>query len=366
VKIDDALRVTFELVPMALGVRALAGDDVVHIFDNAAAAAQIGRTPDETMGRTARALGVNPELLHDCIERMRVAESTGEPVHAEIAYECPKGVRTVVQRIAPVAGSRDEQGRLLFIAVVEDVTELRHLQASVEHSERLATVGTLTASLGHELASPLTVISTTLSLARRHLRSEGKQNKTERYLLDAEEASEHLTQVLVTLREFGAAGVLDVEAEVRLTAIVEAAVRLGGAKLRSGVALHKDLQVDPEMPGGKVKLTQVILNLMLNGARAARFANPEGGAALFIRSRSTRTRTILEVEDNGTGISDDLLGKAFDPFVTTHAGSGGTGLGLFVSRRIVRSLGGEFSLEPAPGGGTVAVISIPARRNSNE
>jgi hypothetical protein len=111
----------------------------------------------------------------------------------------------------------------------------------------------------------------------------------------------------------------------------------------------------PKTYGSAGKLQQVFTNLILN----ARDASPDGGE-VRLRTRAGNDGTILiEVSDNGIGISPENVAKIYDPFFTTKGVGRGTGLGLAVTYGIVQEHAGHISVESAPGRGTTFRITLP-------
>jgi signal transduction histidine kinase len=114
----------------------------------------------------------------------------------------------------------------------------------------------------------------------------------------------------------------------------------------------------PRVRGNAQRLEQVIVNLLLNACQSL----PDRRCAIRVSSRSSGDgrEVMVEVRDEGAGISPDVLGRLAEPFFTTRQSSGGTGLGLYVSRKIVEEHGGTLVLESEPGRGTKAVVTLPA------
>ncbi len=344
---------------MALGLRALTNDgDIVHVYDNPAAAELLGRSQAELAGRRGSELGIDAAVLHELVERMDHALATDEPCRIELTYQSPSGPRQLIKRLAAVPGAHDDAGRQLFLAVAEDVTELRALQAGVQRADRLSALGTMTAAVGHEVAGPLMALSTNLFLARQLVDrgevSDPAQKLTEP-LADAQEAADHLMEVLTTLRDFGRG--TSEGATVRIGDAIRRALTLAGADIRHVTRLVGE--VNAVVAAGIVPVTQILLNLLTNGARAAVQHHPDGGAAVRIAVRVDRARATLDITDNGAGIPDELRARLFQPFVTGAAARGGTGLGLYVARRLTEAAGGSLSLEPASPQGTTARLTLP-------
>ena len=131
-----------------------------------------------------------------------------------------------------------------------------------------------------------------------------------------------------------------------------------GAQMRQQqITLQSDIDEDlPEMIVDRDKIRQVLVNILLNSAQAI----GEDGT-IEVRSRFDREqqRAIIEIEDNGPGIPEEMLGKIFDPFFTSKPAGQGTGLGLAVSYGIVRDHNGEISVTSTPGQLTRFTITLP-------
>jgi signal transduction histidine kinase len=124
---------------------------------------------------------------------------------------------------------------------------------------------------------------------------------------------------------------------------------------RKGVALELALDAGPEViAGDDVQLKHALLNLVLNALQAT----PAGGR-VTVATGGDDARLIIRVADTGEGIPADALPRVFEVFFTTR--EGGTGLGLPIARRIVEEHGGTLAITSAPGVGTTATITLPAR-----
>jgi CheY-like chemotaxis protein/two-component sensor histidine kinase len=142
--------------------------------------------------------------------------------------------------------------------------------------------------------------------------------------------------------------------------VLDSSIGIALNEIRHRALLLRDYGTVPLVEINESRLGQVFLNLLVNAAQAI----PEGRAeAHAIRVRTAtdeRGRAIIEVADDGVGIPKHLLGKVFEPFMTTKPIGEGTGLGLFVSRSIVKAAGGEITVESELGKGTRVRLSLPA------
>ena len=123
-------------------------------------------------------------------------------------------------------------------------------------------------------------------------------------------------------------------------------------RIQVHVAPGEDIQIH----GNFHDLQQVLTNVMLNARDAVR----EGGN-IWISAGSSESHVEIRIRDDGKGIPADIIGRIFEPLVTTRRGQGGTGLGLAITRRILHASDGEISVRSQPGAGAEFTISIPRR-----
>lgn len=234
--------------------------------------------------------------------------------------------------------------------------KLADTQMQLIQSSKMTALGELAASLAHEVSQPLTVVR---GLSQAVLRSlePGTQEHEKMNLIS--EAARKMEAVVKHLRVFAR-----VEPP-RMSAIdLNRVVRDSFLILREMLHSHSietvmELNEIPAVLGNPNRLEQVIINLVAN----ARDAMPEGGV-LTVRTgaieRHGRRLVELAISDTGTGIPAHILGKIFDPFVTTKEAGKGTGLGLSITNGIVKEHGGEISVSTDEGG-TAFQITIPVQ-----
>ncbi len=249
---------------------------------------------------------------------------------------------------------RGETGGVVLL--VRDCSEVADLESQLRHADKMASLGTLSAGLAHELKNPLSAIDLNLHLLVEELR-----------------AGQALPQ--------GAAEYLEViQTEIRrLNAVAENFLRLSrpappdlgpvdlGEVLRHVLTLvareAADRKVEvradlvptaPPVLGDEGQLCQVFLNVVLNALQAM-----QGGGTLrvAILSAIDGGRVEVQVADTGIGIPPDGLEHIFDPYFTTRPG--GLGLGLAIARRIVEDHRGKIMVRSTPGVGTLVSIHLP-------
>ena len=143
-----------------------------------------------------------------------------------------------------------------------------------------------------------------------------------------------------------------------ITAVVDSTLSLAAEEIRRKARLVRDLRPVPTVRATDARIAQIVLNLVSNALQAM----PEGTPAeneLVVGTRPVEDgRVLLEVHDNGVGISAEHLPRVFEPFFTTKGGRG-TGLGLPISQRLVVELGGEIVVSSSPEGGTAVRVFLP-------
>ncbi|WP_306152025.1 ATP-binding protein [Roseovarius sp. MMSF_3281] len=232
---------------------------------------------------------------------------------------------------------------------LEDTTE------QLIMSEKLATVGEITASVAHEINNPVAVIQGNLDVARSLLaEAEAEKVKTEFKLIDDQiyRIGVIVSKLLQFARpeEYSGEGALIYPADVVRDCLVLTAHQTE----KAGVEVTTDFQSDRQVAISRTELQQVIVNLTINAVHAM----PDGGdLQITVSDAGGMVRVV--VSDTGRGIAPDVLKRIFDPFFTTKQAEG-TGLGLSISQRLVSRVGGEISASSTPGQGSRFTVTLPA------
>jgi signal transduction histidine kinase len=260
------------------------------------------------------------------------------------------------------------------VLLVQDITREKGLELHLEHSERLATLGTLAAGVAHEVNNPLTYVSTGLDFAQEGLEEIlGFLKDTGRApdptwlqrvvkecmdaLSDAREGTSHIRHVVGDLKTF-ARGEDQNRESADVGRALKAAISMASPELRNRAQLIKHLDEVPPVRGSEARLGQVFLNLLINAAQAI----PEGAAdknRVEVRLREQEERVVVEIEDSGMGIPPEMLKRIFDPFFTTKPLGVGTGLGLSICNGIITGMGGDISVESTMGQGSCFRVRLP-------
>lgn len=349
------LRSILDTIPDAMIVIDEAG--LIRSF-SPAAERLFGWTADEAGGRNVSMLMPSPHReAHDFyLERYY---STGERriigIGRVVVGERRDG-STFPMELA--VGEVKSRGGRYFTGFVRDLTErqetesrLQELQAELVHVSRLTALGEMASALAHELNQPLSAISNYVAGSRAMLARQGADvGKVGDALERASDQALRAGQIIRRLRDFVARG----ETERRIESLPRllqdaSALALVGAR-EHGIDIR--FAIDPEaglVLADKVQVQQVVLNLIRN-AMDAMEESPRRELRIEARAGEDGMARVT-VADTGPGISEEIAGQLFQPFVTTKAN--GMGIGLSISRTIIESHGGRLWAEPAPGGGTL-------------
>jgi C4-dicarboxylate-specific signal transduction histidine kinase len=258
------------------------------------------------------------------------------------------GPRTLAGTV--IALEHEPEERYAF--VLDDVTELRALQASVVRAEQLAVVGTLSASIGHEIANPAMYAQIHLQFALERAIEEGASTPL---LDDLKTAAAGLGQVITLLRDLRTLSMDAMPASevTELAPALQSVLDLVRPTLGS-VALHVSAVDVPEVVGSRGRLVQVLINLVRNAIESV--GERQGNVWVDV-SQPTSTTVQIDVSDDGPGLAPELRERVFEPFVTTK--QTGTGLGLYVSRMLVTRANGSIVALDREGGGLLMRVVLP-------
>lgn len=291
-----------------------------------------------------------------------------------------------------------DQNQRLAVAVAAEQSAheaLKHAQARMVQSERLAGLGQLVAGMAHEINNPLAFVINNLAVLRRDSQtvlevldlfaqaddliarerpelaaalSERREASDLAYVREslpelvrrAQEGLSRIRRIVDDLRLFARLDEGETQ-EADLNAGIESTVTLArGTAASRNVRLELSLGPLPPFTCNAAKINQVVLNLLTNAIDAC----PTAGGEVVVRSRAEDETVVIEVEDNGTGIDPALSDRIFDPFFTTKPVGQGTGLGLSISYGIITDHDGTIQFDSRPGR-TCVRVRLPLRRVHN-
>ena len=303
---------------------------------------------------------IHPDDRDRVAGAIRVAVERGEPFEAEYRIFRPSGELGWIHVKGRVVSDR-ASGRSHVFGTVADLTDKKLVETKLRFADRLIAAGTLAAGVAHEINNPLTYVLGNVELIRRRLRDvpavEPLLRESLAHILDG---LERIRGVVADLRAF-ARPEEDVGARTELRVVCDAAIRIVSSLVRHRASVTTEYADDtPAVIANESRLGQVIVNLIINASHAMP-DRPAADNQIVVRTRRLPTGEVaIEVEDNGTGISPDVLPRLFDPFFTTKPIGDGTGLGLSVCQSIVASLHGRIEVDTTQGAGTTFSVVLPA------
>jgi PAS domain S-box-containing protein len=241
----------------------------------------------------------------------------------------------------------------LAINIIEDTTEKRATQQALIQSEKLSAVGKIAASLAHEINNPLQAVMGNLGLAQESLT---ENPEVEKYIRIAASELKRVSQIVADLREASRKPTVKERSATPIEEIIQRVVDLTHKKCEEK-KITLTWKKEPKTPMVLVsadQMVQVMLNLVINAIEAM----PDGGELSIISEDTTDPKGVnVFVSDNGGGIADEIRPRLFEPFFSTK--QEGMGLGLYISRQIIKNHQGRLEIERSNPGGTTFRIWLP-------
>lgn len=362
---------------VSLDMLGVAAADGTWISINPAWTKTLGWIPEEILGKTSEWLE-HPDdrrKMRDAVSRLAVPEQTSD---FESSFRTRAGDYRVLSWTAV-----NVEG--LLYCVARDITEQRQQQDALDKAEdalrqaqKMEAVGQLTGGLAHDFNNLLTGISGSLELLQIRI-SQGRYKDVERYISTAQGAANRAAALTHRLLAFSRRQTLDPKA-TDVSRLIAGMTDLINNTVGPGIELSTDnapdlwtTLVDPN------QLENALLNLCIN----ARDAMPHGGRLgiktvnrvlesdeAFPLEMRAGDYICLSVSDTGTGMSEEVVQRAFDPFYTTKPLGQGTGLGLSMIYGFAKQSGGQVRIESALGHGTTIHLFLPrhlqAERTSDD
>ncbi len=268
-------------------------------------------------------------------------------------------------RIKNLVQSHDYQRKLSKQNTVLESTieQLKETETQLVQSEKLASLGRMSAGIIHEINNPLNFAATglfTLKNKTKHVAPD-QQEEYQEILKDVEEGITRVKNIVSDLRMFTHPET-ESRDQVEVAEVVAAALRFLSNEWRNRVEIVRALAPDQTIWGNKNKLIHVLVNLFQNSLDALKAKSFESDKpTIWIEGRTEPDKSVLVVRDNGTGIDSEHLDKIFDPFYTTKDVGDGMGLGLAICYRIVQDCGGRISVRTEQGKFCEFTLEFPAK-----
>ncbi len=302
---------------------------------------------------------IAPQLEDTEMARLLIrAMAERSPLSIEHLYTWTDGRQSWLE----IRGHPTDEGLAIFYRDISDQKrseeELRRAQADLMQTSRLSAMGTMAATLAHELAQPMLAVRTYVEAGRKLLRGVGDPQAREarRSLGLAVNAADRASELLKRLRAFVSRGQVEAETTDLQAIIAEAGVLMLPQAQRAGVEILFRLERRAQwVKADSIQIQQVLVNLIRNAIEA--LAGADERRITIATANAPGGRVEVTVEDSGPGLDALPEGALFAPFHSTKAE--GLGVGLSISRTIVEAHGGTIEAGSAAGGGALFRFTLP-------
>jgi len=257
-------------------------------------------------------------------------------------------------RVAKEDGDREMAS--LTQSINDTLRDIEARQLTLSRSSRLVALGTMLSGVAHELNNPLSNISSSCQILQEEL-NEITPEEEQRVLAQIDEQVLRARRIVSALLDFARDRAFRRQPEA-VGDLVGEALLLVRNQLPAGIDVITEIPAGLSIDVDRQRFSQVLVNLVKNAAEAI---GPAGKVRIsaFRESLPEGVGTVVQVEDDGTGIAPEIQQRIFDPFFTTKPVGVGTGLGLFVVHEIVEQHGGSLAVDSEPGTGTRLWVHIP-------
>lgn len=370
---EASFRAAFELIPDAV----LVWRETTIIHANGPAAKMLRAPTQDELLNCALVDLFTPVDRPAVLQRLQETRNSNLPVQfGELTMLGLDGTPVAVETTAV---STHFDGHAAVLGVFRDVSYRRELMARTMQVDRMLAVGTLASGVGHEINNPLAYVMANVAYARDEIARAEQQLESvadrEPFVSGAVKALSDVVDILSEVDE-GARRIRDIARDlstfarsdeerrlVDLRAVADSALRMAAHEIRQRARVSRQYDEIPPVHANSSRLSQVLLNLIINAAHAIPKGEYETNE-VRVRIRAEQRKVIVEVSDTGCGIAPEHRDRLFTPFFTTKPVGQGTGLGLVISQRIVRALGGDIQLQSAEGRGSIARVVLPAAQDA--
>lgn len=353
---EESYRTLVESVPDGVIVHR----DGFVVFMNPAARRMLGYESLEQLANKPAIELVHPDDREAVLERVQKLVVEEQPAVAREERLVRADGSVLWAEVAAIPTTFD--GQRAVLAIVHDLTSRKRMEAQLVTTDRLASLGRLAASVGHEINNPLSYVLGNVELLRRTMN-------------EAEPAVRDRFQEGLAAIETGAARVRDIVrdlktlsrsdpdelAPVDVNRVVDMCAEMAAHEIRQRARLVRELGRGVVANAQEGRLGQIIINLLVNAGQAIA-ADAKDNEVRITTRRGDDGTAIIEVRDTGVGIPPEVRDRIFEPFFTTRAPGGGTGLGLSICHHLVTSFGGTIEFEANEPRGTCFRVTLPEPR----
>ena len=358
------------LIQNASDIITVIGSDGSLRYASPAVERLLGWRPDELEGRPALDMVHPDDEAHVRHQVARAVASRDEIVMGKFRFRHRDGAWRMLEGTGRI--ERDWEGFEIAVVNSRDVTERDELQARLMHANKMESIGRLAGGIAHDFNNLLTGILTSTEMVKERIPADHDVVPDLTEILRAGARASELTRQLLAFARLDVSRPQVVDLNAMVTDLSSLLRRLLGESIALRITLGTDVSC---VMADISQLEQVLMNLSVN----ARDAMP-GGGELHIRTRpecpvpsslpegglSADGWVVLEVEDTGVGMGEEVLRRLFEPFFTTKSAGRGTGLGLATCYGIVTAHGGRIDVDSRPNDGARFRVLLPTTSEPKE
>lgn len=322
-------------------------DSFTLVKVNRALATFFGSHPKDFIGKKCYQIFDFDVKCHDCI-RDGAIEKGLTLSHEKIIHN-----RTYRINVFPLY---QQNKKPLTVHLMKDVTEIKNLRMQLYHSERLASIGRLTAGVAHEMNNPLSgIIAYTDMLIKKN--ADGTITKD---IENIRNSAERCKKIIEILLKFSRQTVPSKSIEL-VHDVIDRVLELRAYWLKMyKIQIIREYKDVPAVFIDSQQIQEAIMNVIVN-AEEAILNTGRGNGIIDIKTFFDKKSNLvtIEISDNGTGMPEDITSRVFEPFYSTKPPGTGIGIGLSLSHGIIVKHGGTIQIKSSEGKGTVCTISFP-------
>jgi signal transduction histidine kinase len=367
----DSTNQSFEESKLHLNTMFKAIPDAMAIIDKSRNVVMTNRDHFEPGDKCHRTFFDSDRPCTDCRLKRIIKDKTPvnlEIEHGEISYEV---------HALPIFNKDNEVDGI--IEIYRDVSLKKTYEQQLQQADKLSSLGQLVSGIGHEINNPNQFIRGNVKIIQQafedmlpiideyaeqnpdlkiaRLKYDFFRSHIMTLVGDMANGSERIKRIVEDLKRFARKdeGLLD--DTVDINTIISECARLVHNQVHKTSDIDLNLADElPTLKGNAQKIEQVLINLIINASQAM---NEDKRGLIEVVTSLTDTSVIIEIRDNGKGMSEGTLKSIFDPFFTTKRARGGTGLGLSIAYRIIEEHKGSISASSEVGKGTTFTITLP-------
>ncbi|MED2258204.1 PAS domain S-box protein [Brevibacillus parabrevis] len=326
-------------------------DDLILITDKHGDIVHLSPSYERVTGTMRHAGKLSFKNIHpDDLERVDLQfqdlMETLEPRTCEFRYRTVSGDWLVLEaKGTPILADNGECDG--FIIVSRDITERRNNEMLLRNAEKLSVIGELAAGIAHEIRNPLTSLRGFIQLLKPTLVDH--QMYADIMLSELDRINFIVSELLVLAKPHN----VKIKSLPLVFLLKNVLTLLASEANLKNIRFHTAFGCDPLISGEENQLKQVFINVIKNAIEAM----SGHGDVTLTTSAKAAGQVVITITDNGCGIPEELLPKLGEPFFTTK--DNGTGLGLMISRKIIKDHDGHLEVSSKPGEGTTVKITLP-------